>query len=48
MRTVEGRGRAAGGRAVLIVVQSGEGGGQAQISGGDGTKPKAAAHRNLL
>jgi hypothetical protein len=24
------------------------GGGQAQISGGDGTKPKAAAHRNLL
>jgi hypothetical protein len=33
MRTVEGRGRAAGGRVVLTVVQSGEGGGQAQISG---------------
>jgi hypothetical protein len=33
MRMVEGRGRAAGGRVVLTVVQSGEGGGQAQISG---------------
>jgi hypothetical protein len=33
MRTVEGRGHAAGGRVVLTVVQSGEGGGQAQISG---------------
>jgi hypothetical protein len=33
MRMVEGRGRAAGGRVVLTVVQSREGGGQAQISG---------------